>query len=224
MSVARRGVALPIDAGQERGHSRSVHISTLPGQNDRPRVPSAAFSGYFGSRHAPPTACALRRVDGLDMTRGNARSSSRKLTREFATRWQHRVQRVHRPGPSRDPVRECLPPNGELSTRARCPWPPAPVPVKLSRRPRRAEGEVGDVDRGVVGELQRDGHGALRMAGLEHRGVIGGRPRDFTGTTPATTRKHEMSVSIRKHKMANRDNSWSARHRPRSPPMGSWWR
>ena len=25
------------------------------------------------------------------------------------------------------------------------------------------------------------------------------------------TRKHEMSVSIRKHKMANRDNSWSAR-------------
>jgi hypothetical protein len=27
------------------------------------------------------------------------------------------------------------------------------------------------------------------------------------------TRKHEMSDSIRKHKMANRDNSWSARQR-----------
>src|SRR5450759_4688782 len=62
------------------------------------------------------------------------------------------------------------------------------------------------------------------MAGLEHRGVIGGRPRDLTGTTPATTRKHEMSVSIRKNKMANRENSWSARQVRKARAPRSWWR
>lgn len=103
-------------------------------------------------RHAPPVG-ALGLCQELNR---QARAGHLELEADGAT--------IKETETHRDSAREC------------------PVVLEQERRTQdiggsgRAQGEVGDVDRGVVGEIERDGHGLASGECLEHRGVIGGRP------------------------------------------------